>query len=45
VFAFFALTAITKFGSDGLILHNNCYYNSSDNRTTHADELAFLPAT
>jgi len=25
VFAFFAVTAITKFGSDDLILHKNCH--------------------
>jgi hypothetical protein len=42
VFTFFTVAAVTKFSSDGSILHNICYKNSSDCRTVHAAKPGFL---
>jgi len=41
MFAFFAVTAVTIFSSDGLILHNFCYDKRSSNRLAHAGKLLF----
>gem|GEM_PF-2815198 len=41
MFAFFAVTAVTKFSSDGLILHNICYVKRSYNRMVNAGKLLF----